>query len=183
MSKSEKAKVYDLLAKEFHQLREQKIHTICAAIEAVVYWAEKVPTTKCRQFQVHLNRFQQAATTWSDADRQKAIDRLECKIHWVTPVKHKSFKNLFQDYEWQLLQDVRTNATGSRRIFAQQLALRKAATAHKTYGAANMTADMRLQFQIHLSDTQTDATTRSLAGMELVTNQLEREIHGITWNE
>jgi len=56
MSKSAKAKVDDLLAKESHQLREQKIHKIRAAMKAVVYGAEKVSTTKCRQFQVRLNR-------------------------------------------------------------------------------------------------------------------------------
>jgi len=56
MSKSAKAKVDNLWAKEFHQLREQKIHKICAAMEAVVYGAEKDSTTKHRQFQVHLNR-------------------------------------------------------------------------------------------------------------------------------
>jgi hypothetical protein len=72
MSKSTKAKVDNLLAKESHQLREQKIHKIPAAMEAVVYGGEKVATTKCRQFQVPLNRSRQAATTWSDADCQNA---------------------------------------------------------------------------------------------------------------
>jgi hypothetical protein len=56
MSKSAKGKVDDLLAKESHQLREQKIHKIHAAMEAVVCGAEKVSTTKRRQFQVRLNR-------------------------------------------------------------------------------------------------------------------------------
>jgi hypothetical protein len=55
MLMSVKAKVLDLLATESHQLREQKIHKICAAIEALVYGAEKVSSTKRRQFQVHLN--------------------------------------------------------------------------------------------------------------------------------
>ena len=74
MSESAKAKLDYLLAKESHQLREQKIRKICAAMEAVVYGAEKVSTTKRRQFLVHLNRVRQAATTWSDADHQKAIE-------------------------------------------------------------------------------------------------------------
>jgi len=81
ISKSATAKVDDLLARESHLLREQKIHKIRAAMEAVVYGAEKVSTTKHRQFQVHLNRARQVATTWSDADRQKAIERLQCEIH------------------------------------------------------------------------------------------------------
>ena len=46
-----------------------------------------------------------------------------------------------------------------------------------------MTADKRLQFQIRVSDAETDATTWSLADMERVTNQLEREIYGITSTE
>jgi hypothetical protein len=56
MSKSAKAKVDDLLSWESHLLREQKIHMIRAAMKALVSGAEKVSTTKCRQFQVHLNR-------------------------------------------------------------------------------------------------------------------------------
>jgi hypothetical protein len=94
MSMSVKANVHDLLATESHQLREQKIHKICAAMEALVYGAEKVSSTKRRQFQVHLNRAQQAATTWSDADRQKAIERLEHEMHQVTPAKRKLFDKL-----------------------------------------------------------------------------------------
>jgi len=69
MSKSAKTKVDDLLAKKSHLLREQKLHKIRAALEAVVYGAEKGSTTNRRQFQVRLNRARQAATTWSDADR------------------------------------------------------------------------------------------------------------------
>ena len=59
----------------------------------------------------------------------------------------------------------------------------KAAAEDEAYGAANMTADKRLQFQIRLSDAETGATTWSLADMERVTIQLEREIYGITSNE
>jgi len=69
MLKSAKAKVDDLLATESHQLRGRKIHKICAAMEAVLYGAEKISTSKRTQFQVWLNRAQQDATTWSDADR------------------------------------------------------------------------------------------------------------------
>jgi hypothetical protein len=56
LSKSALAKVNDLLATESVQLCEQKIHMIRAAIEGLVDWAEKVSTTKHRQFQVRLNR-------------------------------------------------------------------------------------------------------------------------------
>jgi len=99
MSKSAKAKVDDLLARESHLLREQRIHKIRAAMEAVVYGAGKVSTTKHREFQVRLNRVPQAATTWSDADRQRAIERLEREIHQVTPAKHKLFDKLLERHE------------------------------------------------------------------------------------
>jgi len=183
MSKSAKAKVDDLLARESHLFHEQKIHKIRAAMEALVYGAEMVSTTKRRQFQVRLNRARQAATTWSDADRQKAIERLECEIHQFTPAKRKLFDKLFQHHERQLLQEVGTKATDPRSIFAKELALRKAAAEDEAYGAANMTADKRLQFQNRLSDAETKATSWSLADSERVTNQLEREIYGITSNE
>jgi uncharacterized protein YabE (DUF348 family) len=98
-----KAKVDDLLAKVSHQLREQKIDKIRAAMEAVVYGADNISTTKHRQFQVHLNRAGQAATTWSDDDCQKAIERLERKIPQVTPAKCKLFNKLFECHERQLL--------------------------------------------------------------------------------
>jgi hypothetical protein len=87
MSKSAKAKPDDQLATKSKHLRKQKMHKIRAAMDALGYGAETVSSTKCRQLQVHLNRAQQAATTWSDADRQKAIMRLVCEIHHMTPTK------------------------------------------------------------------------------------------------
>jgi hypothetical protein len=96
MWKSAKANVNHLLAMESHLLREQKIHTICTVLEALVYGADKVSTTKHRQFQVYLNRAHKGATTCSDADCPKAIERLERKIHQVTPAKRKRFDKLFQ---------------------------------------------------------------------------------------
>jgi hypothetical protein len=90
---------------------------------------------------VLLNRAQQAATTWSDADCQKAIKRLERKIHQVTAAKRKLFDKLFQHHERQLLQEVGTESTGPRSIFSKQLALIKTAAKDEDYGAANMSAD------------------------------------------
>jgi len=81
MSKSVNAKVDNLLAMESDQLCEQKIHKIRVAMEALVYVAEKVSTTNCRQFQGRLNRAQHTATTWSDADHEKAIEHLGREIH------------------------------------------------------------------------------------------------------
>jgi hypothetical protein len=64
MSNTAKPTVDDVVATESHQLCEQKIHKIRAAMEALGYVAENVSTTKCRISQVRLNRPLQAATTW-----------------------------------------------------------------------------------------------------------------------
>jgi len=132
---------------------------------------------------VRLNRARQAATIWSDADRQRAIDRLEREIHQVTPAKRKLFDNLFQHHERQLLQEVGTKATGPRSIFAKKLAQMKTAAEEEAYGAANMTAGKRVKFLVCLSDAEIEATTRSIADADRVVDQLEREIHGITSND
>jgi len=183
MSKSAKAIVDDLVATGSHQLREPKIHKICAAMEALEYGAGKISSTKCRQFQVHLKRARQAATTWLDAYHQKAIERLEREIHQLMPANGKLFDKLFQRHERHLLQDVGTKATGSRSHYGKKLTLMKTAAEDKAYWAANITAIKRLQFQIDLSDAGIDVTTWSLADTECVSIQLESEIYGITSNE
>ena len=86
MLKSVKATVDEQLASDFHQLQEQKIHKIHAAMEVHVYRAETITTRKCRQFHVCLNRARQVATKWLDADQQSAKEQLEYEIHQVTPV-------------------------------------------------------------------------------------------------
>jgi hypothetical protein len=48
---------------ESHQVWNQKVHKIRAAMEALVYGTEKVSSIKRRQFQVGLHRARQAATT------------------------------------------------------------------------------------------------------------------------
>ena len=148
-----------------------------------MYGAEKVSTTKCRQFLVHVNGARQEATTSSDADHQKAIEQFKREIHQVTPVRCNLFDELFQHHERQLLQEIGTNATRPRSIFANELALMKTAAKDKAYRAANKTTDNRLHFQIRISDAEREATTWSLADTEHITNQLEREICGITPNE
>jgi len=183
MSKSAKAQVDELLARESHQLREQKIHKIRAAMEVQVYGAAKVTSTKRRQFQVDRNRAQQGATTMSDSDQQSAIERLESDIHQVTPAKRKLFDKLFQHPKRQLLQEVGTKATGPRSTFAKKLAQIKTAPEEAVYEAVNMTANKRVEFQVRLSDAETEATTWSIADKDCIANQLEREIYGITSNE
>ena len=81
------------------------------------------------------------------------------------------------------MQEVGSRATGPQSNFAKELAIMKTATKNEAYGAANITANKRLQFQISLSDAETEATTWSLADTERITNQLESEIYGINSNE
>ena len=58
----------------------------------------------------------------------------------------------------------------------------KTAAGNKAYRAAIMTPDKGLQFQIHLSEGETEATTWSLAYSERVTSQMETDIYGINSN-
>jgi len=129
---------------------------------------------------VRLNTAQQVASIWSDADWQRAIEQLECKLHQVTPAKGKLFDKLFQHHERQLLQEVKTKATGPRSIFAKKLAQIKTAAEEEAYGTVNMTADKRVQFQVCLSDAEIEAATWSITDSNRVVNQLEREIYYIT---
>jgi hypothetical protein len=152
-------------------------------MEVLVYGAEKVTTSKPRQFQVRLKIAGQAARKWSEADRDRAIQQLACKIHQMTPVKRKLFDKLFQHHERQLLQEVGTKATGPRSTFAKKLAQMKTAAKQEVYGAVNMTADKREEFQVCLSDTETEATTWSITDTDRIVRQLEREMYGITSNE
>jgi len=59
----------------------------------------------------------------------------------------------------------------------------KTAGKEKVYGAANMTADKRVEFQVCLSDAATEATTWNLPDIDRIVRQLEREIYGIKSNE
>jgi hypothetical protein len=78
------------------------------------------------------------------------------------------------------LQEVGTKATGPRSIFTKKLAQLKTAAEEEAYGVVNMTANMRVQFQVCLSNTEIEATTWSIADMDRVVNQLERVIYRIT---
>jgi len=106
--------------------------------------AEKDSTTNRCQFEVRLNRARQGATTCSDADRQMGIERVECEISQVTPVKCKLVDKLFQHHERQLFQEVGTKATGPISKFAKQLALMKTAAGYKAYVAVKMTTNNRV---------------------------------------
>jgi len=81
------------------------------------------------------------------------------------------------------LQKDGTKATGPRSIFAKQSAPMKTTAKDEAYGAASMTAYMRVQFQISLSNAETGATTWCLADTEYFTMQLERSIYSFTLND
>jgi len=183
MSNSAKATVHDLLPRESQQLCEQQIHKICAAMEVPVYGAENISTAKHRQIKVHLIRARQAATTWSEVDRQKVIERLEHKIHQTTPAKCMLLHKLFQRHDRQYLLEVGTKSTTPKCEFSKELTLMKADTEEEACGVANMTGNKQLQFGNFLSDAETKATPWSLADPQWVTNQLERVIYDITANE
>jgi len=99
MSKSVKAKMNKQLATESQQIRPPRIHKICAAMEVLVYRAEKITRSKRTQFEVRLKSARQAAIKWSHANHESAIERLEREIHQKPPVKHKMFHKLFQHHE------------------------------------------------------------------------------------
>jgi len=101
----------------------------------------------------------------------------------MTPDKRRLFDKLFQHHERQLLQEVRTKATGPRSIFAKKRVQMKTEAEEEVYGVVNMTADTRVEFQVRLSDAETEATAWSLADIDRIVSRLEREIDGITSNE
>jgi len=101
----------------------------------------------------------------------------------MIPAKRKLLDKLLQRHERQALKAVGSKAIGPRSKVANELAQMKTAAKDEAYGGANMTTDKAMQFQIRLSDAETEATTWSLADTERVTSQLEREIYGITSNE
>jgi hypothetical protein len=105
------------------------------------------------------------------------------EIHQMTPVKRKLLDKLFQHHERQLFQEFGTKATGARSTFAKKLAQMKTAAEEEVYGSVNMTGDKWEEFQVRLSDTETEATTWSITDKDRIVSQLESEIYGITSNE
>jgi hypothetical protein len=71
------------------------------------------------------------------------------------------------------LQEAGTTTTGPRSQFATTLVHLTTAAEEEVCGVANMTTDKHVQFQVHLLDAPTEATTKWCANMDLVANQLE----------
>jgi hypothetical protein len=53
----------------------------------------------------------------------------------------------------------------------------------EVYGAVDMPADKHAEFQVHLSNAETEATTWSIPHTDRIVSQLDRAIYGITSNE
>ena len=79
----------------------------------------------------------------------------------MTPVKLKIFETLFQHHVQPLLQELVTIATGPQSTFANIHTQMKIATEQDVNGAVNMTADMSLKLQVHLSNAEAEVTTGS----------------------
>jgi len=165
--------VNEQLARESHQLQDQKIHKLRVAMEVQVYGAAKVTTSKQTQYPVYLTRARQAESKWSQVDRKRAIERLERKLNQITVVKSKLFDKLFQYHERQRLQQVGTKATGPCSTFTKKIAQMKNAAEGEVYGVVTMTADKCVEFQIHLSDVEAEATTCSITDTDRIVSQLE----------
>jgi hypothetical protein len=152
-------------------------------MEVLVYGADNVTTSKRREFQVRLKCAREAATKWSEGDRNRAIQQLEGEIHQMTPVKPKLFDKLFQHHKRQQFQEVATKVIRSTHPFPNKHAQMKTNAKEAVDGAVNMTADKRVPLQVHLSDAETEATPWSMADTDRIVSLLEREIYGITSNE
>jgi hypothetical protein len=81
------------------------------------------------------------------------------------------------------LQEVGTKATSPKSTFAKKLAQIKTAAEEEVYAVANMAADNRVKFEVHISNAETETTTWSIADTDRIVHQPKREIYGITSNE
>jgi len=152
-------------------------------MEVLVYGAENVTKSKWGQFLVRLDRAQQAATTWSEADRETTIKWLEREIPQMTPVNGEIFNKLFQHHVQQLLQELGTKATGPRSAFAKNLGQMPTAADEDVSGAVIITTNQCVEYQVRLSGDETEATTWSITDTDRIVSQLDWEIYGITSNE
>jgi hypothetical protein len=68
------------------------------------------------------------------------------------------------------LQEVGTKTTGRRSTLANKLAQMKSGAEEEVYGAVNMNADKRAEFQVCLSHAVTEATIWSIADTDRIVN-------------
>jgi len=177
MWKSANTKVDKLLATESHLLWELKIDKIRDAIQVQVFRAEKVTTPTQSQFLVHLNRVWKAATKRSDADPQRTMS------NWsLTSLQWHLLNIRVLIYYPYMMRDNYCRKLGLRQPVPEAhlqktLAQLNMATEEEGNWAANTTTDMHAEYQVHLSNAETDATTWSIADTDLIVNQLERDMY------
>jgi len=92
------------------------------------------------------------------------------------------FHHLFQYHDQQHLVTVGTTETSPRSIFTNILAQMMTAANIVVYREANITPNQCVEFHVSLANTETAATTWSIADMDHVVNQLESGHYGIPLN-
>ena len=102
MSNSANSNVNEQFARESCQLWAQNIHNIHTSSKVEVCGDAHITTTKWAKFQACLNWAQQAATKWSDADRQSAKAELVGEAHQLITVKRTLLYKSFVYSEQQL---------------------------------------------------------------------------------
>lgn len=96
------------------------------------------------------------------------------------PVEYKIFDELLQHHEKHLQQQVGTEATSPRSIFAKTLSQVKADAGDELYVMAIMTMDRNVEFLVPQSDPETEATTWRITDTDRVVNQVQCGIYGVT---
>jgi hypothetical protein len=105
---------------------------------------------------------------------------MQYEIQHVTSGRCNVFNKLFQYHLQKQLEQVGNVATGPRSQFATHLTPMKTAVEEVVCGVVNITTSKRLECLVRLSDAETEAITWSIADMEYVANQMQREICGVT---
>jgi len=116
-----KAKLDDRLARESHQLWEQRIDIMCTPMEVLSCGAQIVTTTKRMQFQlIYMKTAPPGAKAWSGAEQHLAKDQVDQEIHQVPMIKLQLVDKLFQHLEQQLLHWVRQSVSSSSGLKPEQ---------------------------------------------------------------
>jgi len=92
------------------------------------------------------------------------------------------YRKLFHLYDWQQWHEVGTTALSLRGIFAKKPDQMDSAIADEVYWMANMVPNKHVEYQIHLSNAETEATSWSITDMHYITEYLVRERSSITSN-
>jgi len=107
---------------------------------------------------------------------------MECEIHQVRSAIWKCSDKVFQLYQRLQFERFRIKATGHQSTSANTHTPMKTAGVEDNSGAANITAHQRMEFHVHVSNSDTKATTWSITDMDHIVSQQEKEIYCITSN-